>query len=269
MRRTGPASLALVVAWVVCPASSHGQEVSVIDGITFASEPGVLYVPIKEIGYRLGWGMRSEKKAFFVDERQVTIPRTLPDGTKLIRYENLAHLGLVLPDDTAGEERTILAGGIEIVVRQSEKRVVINKKEQLLRAFQGDRVVLETRVSTGRRGYTTPSGTWAAGPEKSRLRYSRKYDNAPMPWAVQVTGGYFMHGYTSVPKRPASHGCIRLPLWGVNPAKWLWHWIDLGTPVTIADDWAEDDGMSASAKKPASGPETIPVSDRTRVRKRP
>lgn len=42
--------------------------------------------------------------------------------------------------------------------------------------------------------------------------YSRKYDNAPMPFAMFFTEGWAVHGTTSIGAlgRPASHGCIRL-----------------------------------------------------------
>jgi len=66
-------------------------------------------------------------------------------------------------------------------------------------------------ISSGRQGYPTPRGVfrpqWA-----SRMWYSRKYDNAPMPHAVFFTGGIAVHGTTAIGMlgRPASHGCIRL-----------------------------------------------------------
>lgn len=66
-------------------------------------------------------------------------------------------------------------------------------------------------ISSGRRGYYTPRGTWKPKWLK-RMHYSRKYDNAPMPWSIFYYGGYAIHGTyaTSRLGRPASHGCIRL-----------------------------------------------------------
>ena len=117
------------------------------------------------------------------------------------------------------------------------KRVVIDKTTQTLIAYEGDKVFLQSRVSTGRMGRRTPSGSYTAG-EKHRMHYSRLYDNAPMPWSVQVQGNYFIHGFTSVPDRPASHGCIRLPLTGDNPAKRFFDWMETGTPIVITGEWA-------------------------------
>ena len=109
------------------------------------------------------------------------------------------------------------------------KRVVIDKSRQVLRAYEGNQVVLESRVSTGRRGRETPSGYYRAR-SKSLMHYSRLYHNAPMPYSVQLAGNYFIHGFSSVPNFPASHGCIRLP---VDNARELYNWIDHGTPVAI------------------------------------
>lgn len=66
-------------------------------------------------------------------------------------------------------------------------------------------------VSSGRSGYPTPRGTWKAQ-WTSRMWYSRKYDNAPMPHAVFFTGGVAIHATyaTAMLGRPASHGCVRL-----------------------------------------------------------
>ena len=67
------------------------------------------------------------------------------------------------------------------------------------------------KVSTGRRGYSTPTGSWSAK-WLSRHHRSRKYNNAPMPYAVFYRGGLAVHATyaTSRLGRRASHGCIRL-----------------------------------------------------------
>lgn len=67
------------------------------------------------------------------------------------------------------------------------------------------------RVSTARRGYVTPRGTYRAQ-RLARMHYSRKYDNAPMPHSIFFRGGYAIHGTNAIGAlgRPASHGCVRL-----------------------------------------------------------
>jgi lipoprotein-anchoring transpeptidase ErfK/SrfK len=67
------------------------------------------------------------------------------------------------------------------------------------------------KVSTGRSGYGTPTGSYR--PQRlERSWYSRKYDNAPMPHSVFFRGGYAIHGTNAVSRlgSRASHGCVRL-----------------------------------------------------------
>ena len=116
------------------------------------------------------------------------------------------------------------------------KRVEIDKTHQMLRAYEGDRLVLETRVCTGKWDKSTPNGQFTAG-EKQRMHYSKLFQNAPMPYSVEVTGNVFIHGFTSVPLHPASHGCIRVPLDGDNPAKRFFEWVETGTPILITGRW--------------------------------
>jgi hypothetical protein len=126
------------------------------------------------------------------------------------------------------------------------KHMEIDKSQQVLRAYEGDRVVLETRVSTGRLGRETPNGTFRVE-EKHRMHYSKRYHHAPMPFSLQVNGNYFIHGFTAVPDKPASHGCIRVPLSADNPAKKLYEWAELGTPVTISGQWQDQSEKAATS----------------------
>lgn len=118
------------------------------------------------------------------------------------------------------------------------KRVEIDKTNQVLRAFEGDRLVFQSRISTGRGRKSTPNGTYTAG-DKFPMHYSRLYERAPMPYSVQVSGNIFIHGFKYVPGHPASHGCIRLPLeeGDGNPAKQFYEWVETGTPIEISGDW--------------------------------
>ncbi len=66
-------------------------------------------------------------------------------------------------------------------------------------------------ISTGRKGYVTPTGTYR--PQRMhRTYFSRKYYNSPMPHSIFFRGGYAIHGSNAVSQlgRPASHGCVRL-----------------------------------------------------------
>jgi lipoprotein-anchoring transpeptidase ErfK/SrfK len=66
-------------------------------------------------------------------------------------------------------------------------------------------------VSTARRGYRTPAGTYTPY-LLDRMHYSKLYDYTPMPYSVFFLRGYAIHGTTEVGKLgyPVSHGCVRL-----------------------------------------------------------
>ncbi|MGI9388086.1 MAG: L,D-transpeptidase [Methyloligellaceae bacterium] len=67
------------------------------------------------------------------------------------------------------------------------------------------------RISTGRKGYRTPTGSYRPWLLK-RMHYSSKYHGSPMPHSIFFRGGYAIHGTYEKKRlgRPASHGCVRL-----------------------------------------------------------
>jgi lipoprotein-anchoring transpeptidase ErfK/SrfK len=66
-------------------------------------------------------------------------------------------------------------------------------------------------ISTARRGYVTPKGTFKVQ-SMHRMTYSRLFNNAPMPFTIFYDGHYGIHGTTDIKKlgHPASAGCVRL-----------------------------------------------------------
>lgn len=122
---------------------------------------------------------------------------------------------------------------LPLIARAAAKRIEIDKTNQVLRAFDGNQLVQETPISTGKQGKATPNGDFQTG-AKYRMHRSRLYQNAPMPYSIQVAGNYFIHGFKSVPEHPASHGCIRMP---VEEAEKLYNWVEPGTPVHITGRW--------------------------------
>jgi lipoprotein-anchoring transpeptidase ErfK/SrfK len=67
------------------------------------------------------------------------------------------------------------------------------------------------RVSTARRGYVTPPGSYH--PQMlARTWYSKRYYNSPMPHSIFFYRGYAIHGTYEISQLggPASHGCVRL-----------------------------------------------------------
>ena len=67
-------------------------------------------------------------------------------------------------------------------------------------------------VSTGKRGYSTPSGSYTPT-SLNEIWYSKQWDNAPMPHAIFfMKDGHAIHGSYEVKHlgKAASHGCVRI-----------------------------------------------------------
>ena len=93
------------------------------------------------------------------------------------------------------------------------ERVVahVSITSQEMKVYHEGRLIYTWPVSTAKAGKITPAGTYA--PEfLSRHHRSRRYNNAPMPFAIFYDGNYAIHGTDQIKRlgKPASHGCVRL-----------------------------------------------------------
>lgn len=230
------AVLGLAFAMLVATATKCEARTVQFDAITFAEVPGEWYVPLDDADRALGLKIRRDKAGRCVEIGDLVVAdgtlRQMTDGTELLGTRTLAQAGLsVMPGE--GEAQVIVQKGRrKMALFAGTKRVEVSLGKQRLYAWQGSRLVLECRISSGRRG-NTPAGSFTAGPYKARMHYSTLYQNAPMPWSVQIYRHVFIHGFSSVPDYPASHGCIRMPLDEGNPAKFFYEWVDVGTPVKV------------------------------------
>ena len=108
----------------------------------------------------------------------------------------------------------------------------VNLHEQRASLFRDGQRIAVTTVSTGRPGHDTPTGVFPIL-GKQRTYYSKKYDNAPMPWMQRLTDwGHALHAGNVRPD-PASHGCVRLP---AEFAKQLFSLTSPGDLVVITQD---------------------------------
>jgi hypothetical protein len=88
--------------------------------------------------------------------------------------------------------------------------IVVSLDEQYLYVYRNGVAIGASPISSGRPGYETPTGVYTIL-QKEREHRSNLYDDAPMPFMQRLTwDGIAMHAGT-LPGRPASHGCIRLP----------------------------------------------------------
>jgi len=89
--------------------------------------------------------------------------------------------------------------------------VVVSLPQQLAYVYRDGTLIALSTISSGRRGYATPTGIFPIL-QKARKHASTLYDSAPMPFMQRLTwDGVALHG-GDVPGYPASHGCVRLPM---------------------------------------------------------
>ena len=115
----------------------------------------------------------------------------------------------------------------------ASKSIDVDLSNQMLYAKENGKVVFSGRISSGKRGRSTPTGVFRVL-EKDRFHISNKYPEphggAKMPYMHRLTkGGIAIHqGY--LPGYPASHGCIRV---SKATAKKLWRWSKTGIKVRV------------------------------------
>jgi lipoprotein-anchoring transpeptidase ErfK/SrfK len=136
-------------------------------------------------------------------------------------------------------------------------RVVISLPKQRAYLIMGEEIVIDSPISSGKRGHSSPTGHFSVmekDPDHRSSIYgdfvdssgrvvragiSSKIDSAPsgthyvgapMRWFMRLTGeGVGMH-VGILPGYPASHGCIRMPPDG---AKLFYDNVKIGTPVEV------------------------------------
>jgi L,D-transpeptidase catalytic domain len=88
----------------------------------------------------------------------------------------------------------------------------IDKTKQKMTVFVDGVEKYEWPVSTGRAGYSTPSGTYTPT-SMNEVWYSQQWDNSPMPHSIFfMKDGHAIHGSYEVKTlgKPVSHGCVRI-----------------------------------------------------------
>ena len=108
----------------------------------------------------------------------------------------------------------LVAAALMTSAASARASIVINidKSAQEMTVIRDGEVVDRWPVSTARRGYSTPSGTFK--PFRMEAEHtSDEWDDAPMPHSIFFTmQGHAIHGSyeTKHLGSPASHGCVRI-----------------------------------------------------------
>ncbi len=115
------------------------------------------------------------------------------------------------------------------VPAEGEAKVVIDLIGQLMYVYRGEQLVGVSTISSGKKGKETQLGFWSVMIKK-RKGFSRKYDNAPMPFMQMYDSKGLAFHAGALPGFPASHGCVRLPF---KFAERLFGMTKIGTKVVI------------------------------------
>jgi lipoprotein-anchoring transpeptidase ErfK/SrfK len=149
--------------------------------------------------------------------------------------------------------------GLEAQINQENSTVTVSlsKQRAYLKIRGTDDVYIDTPISSGKAGHSTPSGDFSVREKDPDHRSSiygdyvdgsgrtvrsgissradsapsgTHYVGAPMKWFCRLTDtGVGMH-VGILPGYAASHGCIRLP---VDIAPLIYQKVKVGTPVTV------------------------------------
>ncbi|MEU5529047.1 L,D-transpeptidase family protein [Micromonospora chersina] len=98
---------------------------------------------------------------------------------------------------------------------------------QVLYLARRGAVVRILDASSGKTSTPTPTGDWTV---QRRIDDWRQSDLGLLWRPNYFHRGYAVHGATSVPTYPASHGCVRVPVRAMDR---LWATIGVGTPVHV------------------------------------
>ncbi|MBD2529944.1 L,D-transpeptidase [Nostoc flagelliforme FACHB-838] len=133
----------------------------------------------------------------------------------------------------ANSKNKVIAQTIQTLQKSDKRWIQIDLSKQRLIAWEGDRVVYGSAISSGKKSTPTLVGTFNI---QSKLKTTRMrgngYDVPNVPHAMFYQGNYGIHG-AYWHKRfgtPVSHGCVNL---APKHAKWLFQWASVGTPVVI------------------------------------
>jgi lipoprotein-anchoring transpeptidase ErfK/SrfK len=179
-------------------------------------------------------------------------PKTLPSTSPSAPQPMKKASDLISKQAPIATNNAILAK-----VTPDNAHVIVSLTKQRAYLMAGEEIAIDSPISSGKRGHTTPNGSFSVL-EKDKDHHSSLYgdykdssgrtvrggisaqiDSAPsgthfvgasMKWFMRLTGeGVGMH-VGILPGYPASHGCIRMP----EPAAAAFYaHVKVGTPVRV------------------------------------
>ena len=146
---------------------------------------------------------------------------------------------------------------LESAVNPDNSRVVVSLSKQRIYLMTGDQIYIDSPISSGKAGHSTPTGTFGILEKDANHRSSvygnfvdrsgrtgragvstkldsapsgTHYEGAPMKWFCRLTNSGVGFHIGILPGYPASHGCIRLP---PDIAPIIYSKVRIGTKVRV------------------------------------
>ncbi|OGG06024.1 hypothetical protein A3D05_02885 [Candidatus Gottesmanbacteria bacterium RIFCSPHIGHO2_02_FULL_40_24] len=118
------------------------------------------------------------------------------------------------------------------------KLITVDLGKQMLFAWEGGRIIHQTRVSSGLTRTPTVKGSFSirlkipSQTMRGGSKYYGRYEYKNVPNVMYFYRDYAIHGayWHNSFGRPKSHGCVNVPL---DSAKWLFDWAEYGTRVEV------------------------------------
>ncbi len=198
---------------------------SSLQGITLTATPDKPF----------GWMVYAVKPSAKAGEGQIGGAKTINRYTSITVYEETK-----VGDVTwyrIGDDQWVDQKKVALVfpttrpegVGPTDKWIDVNKFEQTLAAYEGDRLVFASLISSGLPQWDTDSGLFRVYMKVRQAKMSGQ-DGKPdyyfledVPWAMYFNKDMALHGAYWHDKFgfKHSHGCVNLPL---ATAQWLWNW---------------------------------------------
>lgn len=181
-----------------------------------------------------------------------TVDRTLRPGASALfsagagaQYGTILTTNYIFTNSVYERDGVRIGTNVGTVTKACDKKpappehwVEVDLSMQYLWAWEGNKLVNQTYVSTGKAGFETPTGTFYI---LVKYRYDDMagciqgecYNVPAVPWTMYFTNyGHALHGayWHNQFGTPRSHGCVNLPLWF---AEWLFTWLPYGGRVVV------------------------------------
>ena len=196
---------------------------------------GEVSVPYTDAHIEADPGSEVVYRLYYETVHWVTASAVMPDGS----------IWYALLDDKFEQQYFVPGTHIRLItvdelsplspdIDNADKRIVVRLNDQLVLAYEKDRLVFATRAATGGRlrsgTYTTPVGDYITFHKRPTRHMAAGdlaasgFDLPGVPWVIYFKeNGTSFHGtyWHNDYGHPRSHGCINL---APQAAKWLYRW---------------------------------------------